>query len=116
LGGECRNHGRLPLPTPFRLRLLISKDGLTFPLVPELGGGGAGRTGDIASDDWWGGKVDRNRTCGRRSSNWEIEAMVTQGIPGEGLGAPDVLQDTGIVIPDAVPVGPDLGSHAPDAH
>jgi len=66
--------------------------------------------------DRWGGKVDWNRTCRGRSSDWEIKGIVTQSLPGKDLGMPGVLQETGIVMPDAEPVRPDLGRHAPDSH
>ncbi|KAG1817188.1 uncharacterized protein BJ212DRAFT_1299348 [Suillus subaureus] len=74
--------------------------------VMELSGGASGGTSDIAGADGWGGKVHWNQTCGGRSSNWEIK--------GEELGVPDMRQETGIVVPNVVPVGPDLGSHALD--
>lgn len=42
--------------------------------------------------------------------------MVTQGVPSLNLAAPGVFRYAGVVVADAVPVGPHPGSHGSHPH
>jgi hypothetical protein len=126
LGGVPRNHGRLPLSTPFDLRRKVDSNCLTFPFVPELGRLGAGGAGDArrGGKDRCGGQDRcrrRDRCRGRQvNSQWaggrirndrEITGIITQRLPGADLGAPCVFRHPGVIMANAVPVRPHPGSH-----
>jgi hypothetical protein len=120
LGGVPRNHGRLPLSTPFDLRRKVDGNCLTFPFVPELGRLGAGSAGDARRggkdrcrrrDKCRGREVDSEWASGRIRNDREIAGMITQRLPGADLVAPGVFRHPGVIMADAVPVGPHPGSH-----
>jgi hypothetical protein len=86
LGGVPRNHGRLPLSTPFDLRRKVDGNCLTFPFVLELGRLGARSAGDARSggkdrcrrrDKCRGREVDSEWASGRIRNDREIAGMIT---------------------------------------